>query len=331
MKKSSVGGQGVMDGIMMRSPKKSALAVRKADGEIELKVWQNKQHTSVFYKIPVVRGVLSFIDMMVGGVRVLTDSAKMAGAAEEDYAPSKLEQAIAKKTGKTAEDVMIFFAVLVALVMAVGLFFVLPTLITGLFRRAIQSRFLINLLDGCIRIVIFLAYILAVSLLPDIKTVFRYHGAEHKTIFCYENDLPLCVENVAPQKRLHPRCGTSYLLLVMVISTLVYSCVPLGDSLLLRMGVRILLLPLVAGVSYEVLKLLAKGDSLFARILRWPGLQLQRLTTAEPDAGMMEVAIVAFEAALGEKSPEEVEALRVRYARGEAAARQQAQEIHAQA
>ena len=136
---------------------------------------------------------------------------------------------------------------------------------------------------------------------------------------------------MAPQNRLHTRCGTSYLLLVMVISTLVYSCVPVGDSLLLRMGVRILLLPLVAGVSYEVLKLLAKGDSLFARILRWPGLQLQRLTTAEPDAGMMEVAIVAFEAALGEKSPEEVEALRVRYARGEAAARQQAQEIHAQA
>ena len=136
------------------------------------------------------------------------------------------------------------------------------------------------------------------------------HGAEHKTIFCYENDLPLTVENVKPQKRLHPRCGTSYLLLVMVLSTVIYSCFPWGNSLLLRMATKLLLLPIIAGVSYEMLKLLAKGNHILVRALRWPGIQLQRLTTAEPDEDMIQVAIVAFEAALGEKNPEEVEQLR---------------------
>lgn len=198
----------------------------------------------------------------------------------------------------------------IAIVMAVGLFFVLPTLITSLIQGSIKSNFLINLIDGSIRILIFLGYMLAVSFLPDIKTVFRYHGAEHKTIFCYENDLPLTVENVKPQKRLHPRCGTSYLLLVMVLSTVIYSCFPWGNSLLLRMATKLLLLPIIAGVSYEMLKLLAKGNHILVRALRWPGIQLQRLTTAEPDEDMIQVAIVAFEAALGEKNPEEVEQLR---------------------
>lgn len=310
MKKCTIGGQGVMDGIMMRSVEKSALAVRKPSGEIELKIWKNKEHTSIFYKIPVIRGVLSFIEMMVNGVSVLTESAKMAGTDMEEYEPSKMEKAIAKRTGKSAEDIMMFFAVVIAIVMAVGLFFVLPTLITSLIQGSIKSNFLINLIDGSIRILIFLGYMLAVSFLPDIKTVFRYHGAEHKTIFCYENDLPLTVENVKPQKRLHPRCGTSYLLLVMVLSTVIYSCFPWGNSLLLRMATKLLLLPIIAGVSYEMLKLLAKGNHILVRALRWPGIQLQRLTTAEPDEDMIQVAIVAFEAALGEKNPEEVEQLR---------------------
>lgn len=313
MKKCSIGGQGVMNGIMMRSLGKSALAVRKASGEIELKVWENKKHTSVFYKIPIIRGILSFIEMMVVGVSVLMDSAKMAEDSIEGEHPTKMEKVIAEKTNKSVEDVMIFFSVFIALVMAVGLFFVLPTLLTGIFKGNIQNNFLINLIDGGIRIVIFLGYILSVSFLPDIKTVFRYHGAEHKTIYCYENDLPLTAEYVRQQKRLHPRCGTSYLLLVMVLSTIIYSCFPWGENLLLRMLTKIILLPLIAGVSYEVLKLLARGDNVFVRILRWPGMQLQRLTTAEPDEDMINVAIVAFEAALAEKTEQEIEQLRCKY------------------
>lgn len=326
MKKCTIGGQGVMDGIMMRSVEKSALAVRKPSGEIDLKIWKNKEHTSIFYKVPIIRGVFSFIEMMVNGVSVLTESAKMVGLDEEEYEPSKMEKAIAKKTGKSAEDIMMFFAVVIALVMAVGLFFVLPTLITNLIKGSIKSSFLINLIDGGIRILIFLGYMLVVSLLPDIKTVFRYHGAEHKTIFCYENDLPLTVENVKPQKRLHPRCGTSYLLLVMVLSTVIYSCFPWGNSMLLRMAIKLLLLPVIAGVSYEVLKLLAKGNHILVRALRWPGMQLQRLTTAEPDEEMIQVAIVAFEAALGEKSPEEIEQMRQAFAAESIMQAQQAEE-----
>ena len=326
MKKCKIGGQGVMDGIMMRSVEKSALAVRKTSGEIELKVWKNKEQTSVWHKIPVIRGVLSFINMMANGVNVLTDSAKMAGASEETYEPSKLEKKIAQKTGKKAEDVMMVFAVAAALLMSVGLFFILPSFITGLIKGSLKNRFLINLIDGAIRIVIFLAYIIGVSFMHEIKVVFRYHGAEHKTISCYENELPLTAENVKPQKRLHPRCGTSYLLLVMIVSTLLYSCVPFGDNPFVKMGIKLLMLPVIAGVSYEVLQFLAKRENWLVRILRWPGMQLQRLTTAEPDMDMINVAIVAFEAALGEKSSEEIEAMRRSFAIGEAAERQKRQE-----
>ncbi len=313
MKKSTIGGQGVMDGVMMRSKDIGALAVRKNSGEIVTKTWPIKKRKGSFFKWPIVRGVFSFVDMLAGGVLVLSDAANMAGYDEEDYAPNKFEKYLSKKTGKKAEDIMMFFAVVIAICLAVALFYILPTFLTGLLRGSIKSSFLVNLIDGCIRLAIFLLYMVAVSLIPDIKKVYQYHGAEHKTIACYEQEEELTPENVRKYKRLHPRCGTSYLLIVMTITMIIYSFFGWSDNLFLRMGLRLLMLPLIAGISYEVLHILGKSETLFARILRWPGLQLQRLTTAEPNERMIQVAIIAFELALGEKSPAEIEQMRARF------------------
>ena len=307
MRKTNIGGQGVLDGIMMRSENKCALAVRKEDGDIELDVWENRPHDSAVYRIPVVRGVFNFVEMLFYGTKVLMRSAEMSGNDEDGFEPSKMDKKIAEKTGKNSDDIMMFFSVVVSLALSIGLFFLLPTLITSLFRGAVKSSLVMNLIEGVIRITVFLVYVALISLMPDIKTVFKYHGAEHKTITCYEMELPLDAEHVKQQKRLHPRCGTSYLLLVMIISTLIYSIFPWGSNLLLRLLIKLLLLPVVAGVSYEILKLLARHDNALTVALRWPGMQLQRLTTKEPDEDIINVAIVAFEAALGEKTPEEIQ------------------------
>ncbi|MBC8538293.1 DUF1385 domain-containing protein [Christensenellaceae bacterium NSJ-63] len=313
MKKSSIGGQGVLDGVMMRSPKTSALAVRKESGEIVTKKWENKVREKGFLTWPVVRGVVNFVEMMVNGMSVIMDAAKMAENGEEEYEPNKFEKYVAKKTGKSAMDVMMGFAVVLAIVLAVGLFFILPTVITNWIKGGVQSSILINLIDGGVRLAIFLTYMILVSRMKDIKTVFRYHGAEHKTVSCYEHDEELTVENVRKYKTLHPRCGTSYLLLVMIVTILVYSLLGWNENIWLRFGTRILLLPVIAGLAYELLKFAAKGDSLFFRIIRWPGMQLQRLTTAQPTDEQMEVAILAFEMALGEKSEQEIEEMRERF------------------
>ena len=318
VRKSSIGGQGVMEGVMMRSPEDSALAVRKPDGSIVTKKWKNKQRKSKILKLPIIRGVVNFIDMMVQGVGTITDAAKMLDeSAVEEYEPSRFEKFVANKTGKNAMDVMMVFAVVIAVVLAVGLFFILPTTITSLIRGSIESVVLINLIDGLIRLAIFLGYMILVTQMKEIKRVFMYHGAEHKTIATYERDLPLTVENARPQRRLHPRCGTSYLLLVMVIAIIVYSFLGWSDNILLRFGLRLLMLPIIAGVAYEVLKATGRSDNIVMRAIRWPGMQLQRLTTREPDDSMLEIAIVAFEMALGEKSEAEIQALIAQYDRSE--------------
>ncbi len=314
MKKSSIGGQGVLDGVMMRSPETSALAVRKSSGEIVTKKWANKVRKNKFLKLPVVRGVVSFVDMMVTGMTTITDAAKMADEENiQEYEPNRFEKFIAKKTGKSAMDVMMAFAVVVAIALAVGLFFILPTLLTNWVKGGVQNPFLINLIDGGVRLCIFLAYMILVSQFGEIKKVFRYHGAEHKTVSCYEHEEELTVENVRKYKTLHPRCGTSYLLLVMVVTIIIYSFLGWNENVLLRFGTRLLLLPVIAGLAFELLKFAAKSDSLFFRIIRWPGMQLQRLTTAQPDDGQIEVAILAFETALGEKTEEELEAMRQKF------------------
>lgn len=311
--KTTIGGQGVMDGVMMRSKTTNALAVRKQSGEVATKKWLVEPQKNKFLRLPVIRGIINFVSMMVLGVQVLNDAMKLAEYSEEEFEPSKTEKYIAKKTGKSTEDVMMAVAVVVAIVMAIGLFFLLPTFITSLFQGSIKSVFLKNLIDGFIRIVIFLAYILLVGQVKDIKNVFRYHGAEHMTIACYEADLPLVAENVKKQSRLHPRCGTSYLLLVMIITTLIYSCFGWSENVFVRFGIRMLLLLPIVGISYEILMLLGKSDNIIARILRWPGMQLQRLTTAVPDEDMINIGILAFEMALGEKTDEQLEQMRISF------------------
>ncbi|MGI5848598.1 MAG: DUF1385 domain-containing protein [Christensenellales bacterium] len=302
MKKSNIGGQGVLEGVMMRAPSVCGLAVRRTTGEI---VYEKECVTSAtkknkFYGFPVVRGVVSFIDMMAYGVKTITKSAKLFDDTAQDYKPSKFESFIAKKTGKEIMDVAIVFAVVLSVALAIGIFFILPSILVNILRPYIASPIIMNLVEGGVRMLIFFIYVMLITFLKEIKRVFMYHGAEHKTINCYEHEEELTVENVQKFKTLHPRCGTSYLLLVMVISILLFSLLGWSPSWYARIGLRLLMLPVVAGVAYEFLKFAARGESMFFRIIRWPGMMLQKLTTAEPEDSMVEVAIVAFVAAMDE-------------------------------
>ena len=255
MKKCNIGGQGVLEGVMMRSPSKCGLAVRKTTGEI---VYDREEVESItkknkFYGLPIVRGVVSFFDMMVFGVKTITKSAKMFDETTEEIEPSKFEKFVAKKTGKDAMDVAMVFAVILSIGLAVGIFFILPTVLANLVRPLIASHVLMNLIEGAIRLLLFFGYVMLVSLVKEIKRVFKYHGAEHKTINCFEHEEPLTVQNIQKYKTLHPRCGTSYLLLVMVISILLFSLLGWSPSWFARIGLRLLMLPVVAGISYEFL------------------------------------------------------------------------------
>ena len=308
MKKCNIGGQGVLEGVMMRAPSMCGLAVRKASGKIvyEKQKVESATQKNKFYKLPIIRGLVSFVEMMGFGVKTLTKSAKMFDDEAEEYKPSRFEKFLADKTGKDIMDVAMVVAVIVAIALAVGIFFILPTVITNLVRPYIASAFLMNMVEGGVRLLLFFGYVIAITFIKDIKRVFKYHGSEHKTINCYEHEEPLTVENVQKYKTLHPRCGTSYLLLVMVISILLFSIFGWSDVWYVRIGIRLLMLPVVAGVSYEFLKFAAKGESLFFRVIRWPGMMLQKLTTAPPDDEMVEVAIVAFKAAEDELSDDEL-------------------------
>ena len=316
MKKSNIGGQGVLEGVMMRSPQWSGMAVRKQNGSIATWKKENSSATTKnkFLGLPIVRGVVSFVEMLVNGVKTITESAKMYDeAAAEEMEPSKFEKFLAKKTGKDAMDIMMGFAVVIAVVLAVVIFFIVPTAITNLFKGIVQAPILLNLIDGVIRLMIFMGYLLLVTCTKDIKRLFMYHGAEHKVINCFESEAEMTVENARKQRRLHPRCGTSYLLIVMVISILVFALLGWSDAWYLRFGLRIILLPFIAGLSYEVLKLAAKYENRFVRIVRAPGMALQRLTTREPDDSMLEISLIAFFIAENEKSPEEMESLIQQY------------------
>jgi uncharacterized protein YqhQ len=310
MKRSKIGGQGVLEGVMMKAPSVCGIAVRKQSGEVvyEKENIESPTQKNKFYKLPIIRGIVSFVDILGFGVKTMTRAAKMYDDTSKEYEPSRFEKYVAKKTGKDMMDVAMGFAVVVAIGLAVGIFFILPNVLANVFQHLIYGdvrlsgaqQFIMNLVDGGIRLVIFIIYILSITLLKDIKRVFRYHGAEHKTINCFEHEEELTVENVQKYKTLHPRCGTSYLLLVMVISILLFSLLGWSQSWYVKIGLRLLMLPIVAGVAYEFLKFAALGESLFFRIIRWPGMMLQKLTTAEPDDGMVEVAILAFNAAQGE-------------------------------
>ena len=298
-----IGGQAVMEGVMMRAPTRLAIAVRRpADGKIETHVEDfvplSKRHKVLGW--PVVRGVAAFIQSLVTGMNTITRSAQMMGEEVEEEEPSRFEKWLSRVTGRSQDDIVIFCAVVLAIVLAVGLFFVVPSLLGSLLNRVLPGHLLlVNLLEGLVRIGIFLGYIGAVTRMKEIKRVFMYHGAEHKTVYCHEHDEELTVENCKKYPVMHPRCGTAFLLIVMLISIILFLFVGRDiTNAALRMLVHLCLLPVVAGVSYEVLKGLAHSESKIAKILRWPGLQLQRLTTRQPDDGMLECAIISMNVAL---------------------------------
>ncbi|MBR6259027.1 MAG: DUF1385 domain-containing protein [Oscillospiraceae bacterium] len=305
--RTSIGGQALIEGVMMRGPQKQAIAVRRPDGEIELKVTELQLIKDKYpiLGIPIVRGVANFISSMVNGVRAITYSASFLPE-EEQEEPSKFDIWIEKKLGsEKAEKVITGFAVFLGIVLAVALFFMLPTVITGFAGRAVESRALLNIIEGAVRIAIFLGYMILVSRMKDIKRIWQYHGAEHKTIFCYENRLPLTPENAAKQSRFHPRCGTSFLFLVMIISIIVFSVVS-WSNVLIRLLLRLVLLPVVVGISYELIKLAGRYDNIVTRIISAPGKALQRITTAEPDESMLEVAIASMKAVIPEEEGSDI-------------------------
>lgn len=297
---------------MMRSPDATAIAVRRENGEIVTQKEPNKSaaRNNRFLSLPIIRGVVNFIEMLFLGVKTITDSARLYDPElMEDEKPNRAEEYIAEKTGKNAMDVAIFFSVVIAVGLAVVLFFILPNLITGWITPYVHSTFAKNLIDGLIRVGIFIAYLAAITNMKEIKRLFGYHGAEHKVINCYEHDLPLDPEHARECSRLHPRCGTSFLLIVMTISIIIFSFLGWSENPWMRLGLRLAMLPVVAGVSYEVLKLLAKKENALTRALRKPGMALQYLSTREPDDEMLEAAIVSFRAAEGELSEAEMDEL----------------------
>ncbi len=303
MKKTSIGGSALIEGVMMRGPKVTAMAVRKPDGSIDLSQWENGEGRKPWYKTtPFVRGVFNFIDSMAVSYRCLTRSAEIAGMDDEE--PSPFEKKLQKLLGDKFMTVFNAFAVVLGVVLAVGLFLILPTLLVGLLRRFTDARALLSLSEAVVKIGIFVLYLWLISRMPDIRRTFEYHGAEHKTIACYEAGEELIVENVRKHTRFHPRCGTSFILIVLVVSTLVFSMVS-WSSMLGRVLVKLLCLPIVVGIAYEIIKLAGRSDSCVMRAVSKPGLWLQRLTTREPDDSQIECAIAAMKPCIPENSDED--------------------------
>lgn len=294
MKSSNIGGQAVLEGIMMKHNDDYAVAVRKPDGEISVK--KEKYHSIVKWKVltttPFIRGVFNFIDSMVIGIKTLTYSASFYEE-EEEKEEVLTEEAVKKKEKK--EKLLMGATVAFSVVVAVAIFMVLPYFLTSFLKGLIPSYQVRTVIEGLVRIGIFVLYVLLISRMEDIQRTFMYHGAEHKCINCIEHGLPLTVENVRKSSRQHKRCGTSFLFLVLAISIVLLLLIRV-DSAVMRVVVRILLLPVIAGISYEVLKLAGRSDNILINLISSPGLAIQKLTTREPDDDMIEVAIQAVEA-----------------------------------
>ncbi len=316
---TSIGGQAVMEGVMMRGPYKTVVAVRKPDGEITKKIEDNGTKTrKKFFKLPIIRGCVSFIDSLVIGMKALMFSAEFVDIEEEeDEKQSKFDKWLEDKLGDKIKDVVIYFAIFLSVIFSVALFILLPSLLSSLvesipaIKSVTSTQTFTSLFEGIMRMAIFLGYMMLISKMKDIQRVFEYHGAEHKTIACYEGGEELTVENVKKYTRFHPRCGTSFLLFVMIISIIIYAFLPRFDgyirivSILLRMGTRILCLPLVAGLSFEVIKWAGRSKNRFVCALSKPGLWLQRLTTREPDESQIEVAIESMLPCIPENKEED--------------------------
>ncbi len=299
----NIGGQALIEGVMMKGKKTIAMSVRKPNGEIETEIESvSSRLDHAFFKLPLIRGMVALIEAMVIGIRALTYSAEFFMDEEEEK--TKFEQWVEKTFGDRADDILIATSIITAFGLAILFFTVLPAFLTSFLKQVIENVVVLSLIEGLIRMALFIGYIVAISQMRDIKRVFQYHGAEHKTIHCFESGKELTPENAQSFTRIHPRCGTSFMLFVMLISIVVFSFVS-WESILMRIGIKILLLPVVAGISYEVLKFSAKHDNPFVNALSVPGLLMQRITTNEPDLKQLEVAIAAMKTVLEkEGSPE---------------------------
>jgi uncharacterized protein YqhQ len=287
--KTSIGGQALIEGVMMRGPRTIAMAVRNPKGELIVEKWEvtDKKRAKVF-KIPFVRGIFNFIDSLRFGYKCLMRSAEIAGFEDEDE----------KKQGFVM-NMLMFAATVLAIVLSVGLFVYLPV---QLFDWLIKGKVLFldsnvgrSVFEGIVRIVIFIGYILSMLLIKDIRRTFMFHGAEHKTIFCYESEEELTIENVRRQTRFHPRCGTSFLILVLIVGVIVSIFIPKDIAIPLRVALKLLTIPLVVGIGYELIKFAGRHDNVITKIISAPGMWLQHITTSEPDDDMIEAAITAFE------------------------------------
>ena len=325
--KTSIGGQALMEGIMMRGPKRSAMAVRNPEGEMVIEEWDTKgTERAKFFKLPIIRGVFAFADSMISGYKCLMRSAEISGleALEEEErrvkAAKKAEKAAKKAAKKGIEipveevsteteekkkessamtNIIMVVSVVLAMVLVVGLFFYLPSFLYSLLGKAIPAidgnRYIQSVFEGVIRVALLVGYMALVSLMKDIRRTFMYHGAEHKTIFCYEQGLELTVENVRNQKRFHPRCGTSFLIIMVLVGILISFLIPPNVPTAVRVVIKIALIPVIMGIGYELIKLAGKHDNVFVRIISAPGMWLQHITTLEPDDDMIECAIAAME------------------------------------
>jgi uncharacterized protein YqhQ len=307
MKYSGIGGQAVMEGVMMKNQDRYAVAVRKPDQKIEVKInnYKGAVKNKFFRNLPIVRGVVSFVDSLYLGMSTLMFSASFYEDEEETAAREAMTDEEKKKQDK--QDAALMTGTLIfSIVLALLLFFMLPYFLSGIVRRWISSQTLIALLEGLIRLAIFLGYIALISQMNDIRRVFMYHGAEHKCINCIEHGLPLTVDNVKISSRQHKRCGTSFLLIVMLISIVFFMFIRV-DARWLQLLLRLLLIPVIAGVSYEFIRLAGRYDNAFVNALSVPGLLLQKLTTREPDEAMIEVGIASVEAVFDWKKWQEEE------------------------
>lgn len=307
-KKCSVGGQAVIEGVMMRGSSGVATAVRKTNGEIEVEFEKNipLAKRNKFFSLPIIRGFITLIDSLILGIKTLNYSVSFFEEENDEEELSKLDKWMESVFKDKTNDVIMGFSFLLSLMFSILLFFILPTfLASGLKKLNIQNNLVLNIFEGIIRVSIFLIYIYLIGKMEDINRVFQYHGAEHKTIFCYEQDEELIPENAQKQGRLHPRCGTNFLFLVMIVSIILFSLTP-WNSIIERIGYRIVLLPVVSGITYELIKWMGKSQGMLSRILAYPGLRLQKLTTKEPDLNQLEVAIVSLKVAEGIETVESI-------------------------
>ena len=306
MKSSGIGGQAVMEGIMMRNGSEYSVAVHKENGEIEVKkeTYKGVGSKCKLFRLPFIRGIFSFVDSLVLGMKSLNYSASLFMEDGEEEEPGRFEKWLQKKFGDKAEKVIMDLTMVISIILAMGIFMVFPTWVSTLMKPLLGNGIWMALFEGVLRIAIFIAYVGLISLMPDIKRTYMYHGAEHKCINCIEHGMPLTVENVMKSSKEHKRCGTSFLLIVMVISILFFLVIR-PETLWLRLVSRILLIPVIAGVSFEFLRLAGNSDNPVVNLLSKPGLMLQGLTTKEPDEKMAEVAICAVEAVFDWKAYEE--------------------------